>query len=106
MNIQKMLKQAQQMQAKLAEVQDKLADEEAEGSAGGGMVKIILNGKTEMKKITIDASLLNKDEKEMLEDLILAAFNDAKKKIDDNTSTQMRSITGGMQLPPGIKLPF
>lgn len=106
MNIQKMLKQAQQMQAKLAEVQDKLGDEESEGTAGGGMVTILLNGKSEMKKIHIDKSLMNPDEKEMLEDLIMAAFNDAKNKVEANVSSKMSAVTGGMQLPPGIKLPF
>jgi DNA-binding YbaB/EbfC family protein len=106
MNIQKMLKQAQQMQAKLAEVQDKLGEEESEGSAGGGMVTIVLTGKTDMKKIHIDKSLMNPDEKEMLEDLIMAAFNDAKNKVEANVSAKMSAVTGGMQLPPGIKLPF
>lgn len=106
MNIQKMLKQAQQMQTKLAEMQDKLADEEGEGSSGGGMVTVLLNGKSEMKKIHIDKSLLNPEEKEMLEDLIVAAFNDAKNKIEATVSAKMSQVTGGMQLPPGIKLPF
>ncbi len=106
MNIQKMLKQAQEMQAKLSEMQEKLADEEAEGSSGGGMVTVLLNGKTEMKKIHIDKSLLNPEEKEMLEDLIVAAFNDAKGKIEGTIGDKMSKLTGGMQLPPGIKLPF
>lgn len=106
MNIQKMLKQAQEMQSKLADMQDKLAEEESDGSSGGGMVTITLNGRSEMKKIHIDKSLMNPDEKEILEDLIIAAFNDAKAKVEGNISDKMSKLTGGMQLPPGIKLPF
>lgn len=105
MNIQKMLKQAQQMQSKLAEVQERLGDEEEEGSSGGGMVTILLNGKSELKRIHIDRSLINPEEKEMLEDLIIAAFNDAKNRIEKKISEKMSSVTSGMQLPPGIKLP-
>ena len=106
MNLQKMMKQAQQMQAKMQAMQDELQDEEAEGSSGGGMVKITLNGKTDMKAISIDASLMDADEKDMLEDLIIAAFNDAKKKVEDTVNAKMSAITGGMQLPPGMKMPF
>lgn len=106
MNLQKMMKQAQQMQQKMAEMQAKLEEEESEGSAGGGMVKIVLTGKSEMKKISIDESLLDKEEKDMLEDLIIAAFNDAKKKVEDNVNSKMADITGGMNLPAGMKLPF
>lgn len=106
MNLQKMMKQAQQMQTKLVEMQEKLAEEESEGSSGGGMVKVVLNGRSEMKKINIDDSLMDKSEKEMLEDLIIAAFNDAKKKVEDNAAARMSEITGGMQLPPGMKMPF
>ncbi len=106
MNLQKMMKQAQQMQAKMAEMQEKLAQEELEGSAGGGMVKIVLNGKSEMRKISIDESLLDKEEKEILEDLIVAAFNDAKQKVEDNASAHMAEVTGGLQLPEGMKMPF
>jgi nucleoid-associated protein EbfC len=106
MNLQKMLKQAQQMQEKINEMQEKLADEESEGSAGGGMVTIVMNGKSEMKRLKIDDSLLNKDEKEVLEDLIIAAYHDAKAKVEDNVSQKMANIAGGMGLPPGMKLPF
>lgn len=106
MNIQKMLKQAQDMQNRLNEIQEKLAEEESEGSSGGGMVTIVLNGKSEMKKIHIDKSLINVDEKEMLEDLIIAAFNDAKNKVEANVADKMSAVTGGMKLPPGFKMPF
>jgi DNA-binding YbaB/EbfC family protein len=106
MNIQKMLRQAQEMQSKITVAQEKLADEESEGTSGGGMVTIILNGKSEMKKIHLDASLLNKDEKDMLEDLILAAFNDAKNKVEKNIADKMSQVTSGMNLPAGFKLPF
>jgi DNA-binding YbaB/EbfC family protein len=106
MNIQKMMKQAQEMQAKMAEMQARLEAEEVEGASGGGMVKIRLNGKHHMLKLSIDTSLVNPAEKEMLEDLIVAAYNDAKGKIDSNASTQMSQLTSGLSLPPGFKLPF
>ena len=106
MNLQKMMKQAQQMQAKLNEVQAQLAEEQQEGVSGGGLVKVTLNGKTEMKAIAIDASLLKEGEKEMLEDLIIAAFNDAKPKVEDSANEKMSSLAGGLGLPAGMKLPF
>jgi DNA-binding YbaB/EbfC family protein len=106
MNLQKMMQQAQQMQQKLADMQAKLETEEAEGSSGGGMVKILLNGKHMALKVTIDESMLKPIEKEVLEDLVVAAFNDAKNKIDSKVSDQMGQLTGGMNLPPGFKLPF
>ena len=106
MNIQKMMKQAQEMQQKLAATQAKLEEEESEGSSGGGMVVIRLNGKGVMKKISLDAKLMDPSEKEMLEDLIVAAYNDAKTKVDTNANEQMGKIAGGLNLPPGMKLPF
>lgn len=106
MNLQKMMKQAQQMQAQMNEMQEKLADDEAEGSSGGGMVTITLNGKSVMKKIHIDKSLIDPEEKEMLEDLIVAAFNDAKDKVEKNMQDKMSELTANMGLPPGMKLPF
>lgn len=106
MNIQKMMKQAQEMQQKLADVQAKLEEEESEGSSGGGMVVVRLNGKGAMRKITLDAKLMDPSEKEMLEDLILAAHNDAKGKVEAHASEQMGKIAGGLNLPPGMKLPF
>ena len=106
MNIQKMMKQAQDMQNKIAAMQAKLEEEENEGSAGGGMVVVRMNGKGLAKKLTIDKSLVDPNDKEMLEDLVVAAFNDAKNKIDANIGEQMAKITGGLGLPPGMKLPF
>jgi DNA-binding YbaB/EbfC family protein len=106
MNMQKMLKQAQEMQSRLNEIQEKLSEEESEGSSGGGMVTLVLNGKSEMKKIHIDKSLLNPEEKEMLEDLIIAAFNDAKNKVEATIADKMSAVTGGLKLPPGFKMPF
>jgi hypothetical protein len=106
MNLQKMMKQAQEVQQKIADLQAKLEEEEAEGDAGGGMVTVRLNGKGMMKKIHIDAKLIEPNEKEMLEDLIIAAFNDAKTKVEANYTEQMAKIAGGLGLPPGMKMPF
>lgn len=106
MNIQKMMKQAQEMQAKFASMQEKMEEAESEGAAGGGLVKLTINGKKVLKKIDIDASLLVADEKEVLEDLIVAAFNDASNKADQAMQEQMSEMTSGMALPPGMKLPF
>jgi len=106
MNIQKMMKQAQEMQQKIGSLQAKLEEEETEGSSGGGMVVVRLSGKGMLKKITIDPKLIDASEKEMLEDLIIAAFNDAKTKVETHFNEQMGKIAGGMGLPPGMKLPF
>jgi len=106
MNLQKMLKQAQEMQQKLAEVQAKLEAEETEGSSGGGMVVMRLNGKGNLLKVAIDPKLIDPSEKEMLEDLIVAAFNDAKGKVESNMSEQMNKVAGGLGLPTGLKMPF
>ncbi len=104
--MQQMLKQAQVMQKKMMEAQSQLEQIEVVGASGGGMVKISLNGKHEMKRITLDPTLLNVEEKDMLEDLIIAAYNDARTKIEDETAKKMGAVTGGMQLPGGLKLPF
>jgi DNA-binding YbaB/EbfC family protein len=101
-----MMKQAQEMQQKMAEMQAKLEEEESEGSSGGGMVKVVMQGNGKAKSIAIDPSLLAPAEKEMLEDLIIAAFNDAKSKQEKKMSEEMGQLTGGLGLPPGIKLPF
>ena len=106
MNIQKMMKQAQEMQNKIATMQAKLEEEESEGSSGGGMVLVTLSGKGLVKKISIDKSLIDPNEKEVLEDLIIAAFNDAKNKVEAHISEQMAKMTSGLGLPPGMKLPF
>jgi DNA-binding YbaB/EbfC family protein len=105
-NIGNMMKQAQQLQKKMAEAQEKLNSIEVEGVSGGGMVKVLATGKGEIKRIHIDDSLLVKDEKEMMEDLIVAAINDAKQKGEAASQEEMKSVTGGIPLPPGMKLPF
>jgi DNA-binding YbaB/EbfC family protein len=105
-NIGQLMKQAQQMQSKMAEMQAKLAEAEMSGAAGGGMVRITVNGKGDMKKISIDPSLLTPDDREVVEDLIVAAFNDAKVKVEAFTQDEMGKLTGGLNLPPGMKLPF
>jgi len=101
-----MMQQAQEMHEKMVALQARLEAEESEGSAGGGMVKVLLNGKHMALKVTIDESMLKPMEKEVLEDLLVAAFNDARNKIDTKVSDQMGQLTGGMNLPPGFKLPF
>lgn len=105
MNIQGIMKQAQMMQKKMEEAQEKAAQEEVCGTSGGGMVSVTLNGKFEMKKITLDKSLINADETDILEDLIMAAYNDAKTKIESNLNNAISSATGGINIP-GLKLPF
>ena len=106
MNIQKMMKQAQEMQAKLGSMQAEMEAKEFEGQAGSGAVKVTLTGKGKMVKITLDATLLNADEKDMLEDLILVAHQDAKDKADSALNDAMGSLTGGLKLPGGLKMPF
>ena len=105
MNIQGLMKQAQMMQKKMQETQTRLASEEREGSSGGGLVKITLNGRTEKKKISIDKSLAVADEVDVLEDLIMAAYNDAHQKIDAMQDEGMREATGGVNFG-GLKIPF
>ena len=105
MNRQGIRRQAQKKQKKMEEEQAKLAQEIIEGSSGGGMVKVSLNGKFEMKKLSIDKSLINTDDAEILEDLIVAAFNDAKNKVDNKMQESMSAMTGGLNLG-GLKLPF
>jgi DNA-binding YbaB/EbfC family protein len=104
-NLGQMMKQAQQMQANVEKAQAELAALEVEGQAGGGMVKVRITCKHEVRGVSIEDSLLQ-DDKDMLEDLIAAAFNDANRKIDATVQERMSSVTGGMQLPGGMKLPF
>lgn len=106
MNLQKMMKQAQEMQNKFSQLQERLGDEEAEGSSGGGMVTAVMNGKGTLRRLNIDPSLLEKDEKETLEDLIIAAVNNAKAKLDETANAEMQKLSSGMGLPAGMKLPF
>ena len=105
MNIQGLMKQAQMMQKKMQEEQNRLAEEEVDGTSGGGMVKVTLNGKFAMTKINIDKSLIDPEETEVIEDLIMAAYNDAKDKVDAKMAESMNSLTGGLNLG-GMKFPF
>ena len=105
-NLSQMLKQAQDMQARMAEMQTALGAMEATGQAGGGMVVVTVTGKGEMKRIRIDPKLAAPDEVAILEDLILAAFRDAKAKADARVQEEMAKLSGGLSLPPGFKLPF
>lgn len=106
MNINQLMKQAQQMQKKMQEAQEKVEQMEIEGTAGGGLVKVTITGKGIMKSTSIDESLLSADNKEVLEDLIIAAYNNAKEKLDSESSSQMGDLAGGLNLPPGFKMPF
>ena len=105
MNIQGLMKQAQIMQKRMEETQGKLAQQEVEGTSGAGMVKVIMNGKFETKKVSIDKSLMVADEVDILEDLLVAALNDAHAKADQAMENGMKEVTGGLNLG-GLKLPF
>jgi nucleoid-associated protein EbfC len=100
-----LMKQAQQMQDNMKKLQEQLATVEVEGQSGAGMVKVVMTCKHDVKRITIDPSLLA-DDKDMLEDLVAAAVNDAVRKVESTTQEKMGALTGGMNLPPGFKLPF
>ena len=99
-----LMKQAQMMQDNMKKAQEQLATIEVEGLSGGGMVKVVMTCRNDVKRVAIDASVL--DDKEMLEDLLAAAFNDAVRKADATSQEKMGGLTAGMQLPPGMKLPF
>ena len=105
-NLGQLMKQAQEMQAKMAEMQESLGQIEIEGVAGAGLVKVTLNGKGEMRRLRIDPTLANPDEAEILEDLIVAAHNDAKGRIEARVQEETQKLMGGIPLPPGMKLPF
>jgi DNA-binding YbaB/EbfC family protein len=100
-----LMKQAQAMQDNMKKMQDQLASIEVEGQAGAGMVKVVMTCKNDVKRVTIDPSLLGED-KDMLEDLVAAAFNDAVRKAEATSQEKMGSLTAGLPLPPGFKLPF
>ena len=100
-----LISQAKKMQEKMKETQDALKKIEVEGVSGGNIVKVIMNGDGELKKISLEATLL-KESKEIVEDLIVAAHNDAKSKLKKKTSEEISKVTGGVSLPPGFKLPF
>lgn len=106
MDFMGLMKQAQQMQAKMAEAQLELEQTIVEGEAGGGMVKVVLTAKGAMKSVSIDPSLLKPDEKEILQDLILTAHMQARAKAEEAMAEKMKALTGGLPLPPGLKLPF
>jgi nucleoid-associated protein EbfC len=104
MNIMEMMKQAQQLQAKVAELQSELENLQVEGIAGGGLVRVTLNGKGSMARMSIDPGLMKPGEGEILEDLIVAAHADAKAKVEQAAGDKMKSLAGGLPLPPGLKL--
>ncbi len=99
------MKQAQKMQENLQKAQERLAQEEVTGESGGGLVKVTLNGKHEVRRVEIDDSLMG-DDREMLEDLVAAAMNAAVQKVAERAQESMADVTSGMGLPPGFKLPF
>ena len=105
-NLGQLMKQAQAMQERMAEVQAQLETIEMTGVAGGGTVQLTLNGKGDLKKVTIDKALADPEEVEVLEDLIVAAFHDARRKVSAHAEQEMQKLTGGLQLPGGLKLPF
>ncbi|HEY1383419.1 MAG TPA: YbaB/EbfC family nucleoid-associated protein [Dongiaceae bacterium] len=105
-NLSQMLKQAQEMQSRMAEMQAALADLEVTGQSGGGFVTVTVNGKGDLKRVKIDPKLADPNEIAVLEDLIVAAAHDAKAKADARVQEEMARLTGGLQLPPGFKLPF
>ena len=104
-NIGQLMKQAQQMQENMRRMQEELATVEVEGQAGAGMVKVHMTSKHEVKRISIDPSLVG-DDREMLEDLVAAAFNDAARRVEQTVAEKMSGFTAGLGLPPGFKLPF
>ena len=105
-NLGQMMKQAQEVQTKMQEMQEKLVEIKITGSSGAGMVTVTLNGKAEMISLNIDPSLFNSSDAEIVEDLIVAAFSDAKAKVEERVSKEMSQITGGLNLPPGFNLPI
>ena len=105
-NLAGLMKQASQMQSKMEEMQTRLQALEMTGEAGAGLVKVTLNGKSELRSVVIDPKIIDPSDAEMLQDLILAAHRDAKSKIEAVSADEMQKLTGGLQLPPGMKLPF
>lgn len=106
MNIAEMMKQVQSMQSRMGEVQTKLENLTVHGQSGGGLVQVAMNGKGTVQSVTIDPSLMKVEEREILEDLLVAACADAKDKVEIAAAEEMKSVTGGLPLPPGFKLPF
>ena len=100
-----LMKQAQEMQEKMQKVQDEIAQAEVTGEAGAGMIKVVMNGRHDVSKVEIDPSIMEED-KEMLEDLLAAAVNDAVRKVETSSRAKMEEATAGLNLPPGFKMPF
>ena len=105
-NIGQLMKQAQQMQTRMAEMQAKLAEIEMTGQSGAGMVTALMNGKGELKRIKLDKAVVDPQDIEILEDLIIAAVADAKTKVESHIAEETQKLMGGLPLPPGMKLPF
>jgi DNA-binding YbaB/EbfC family protein len=105
-DIMGMMKQARQLQSRMQEVQQRIAALEVSGASGGGLIRVTLSGKGDMKSLKIDTSLLKPDEAEIVEDLIVAAHNDARTKLEAEVAKLAQEATGGLPLPPGMKLPF
>lgn len=105
-NLGQMMKQAQLMQERMAELQARLDGMEIQGQSGGGLVQATLSGKGEVRRLKIDPSLINPAEAEVLEDLVAAAVNDARQRVEATVAEEMSKLTGGLKLPPGVKLPF
>src|SRR5882724_7740905 len=105
-NLGEMMKQVQAMQERMAEMQVKLEQASVTGQSGGGLVKVTLNGKGILTAVTIDPSLMKPEEREIVEDLVVAAHGDAKAKVETMMADEMKQVTGGLPLPPGLKLPF
>jgi DNA-binding YbaB/EbfC family protein len=103
--IGQLMKQAQKMQEEMKKAQEEMASLEVTGESGGGMVKVTMNGRQQLRSLEIDDSLVG-DDKEMLEDLIIAAFNDAQRKVEETTQEKFSGLAGGLNLPPGMKMPF
>lgn len=101
-NMQKMMKQVQKMQADMARLQEELAEKTVEATAGGGAVKVVMTGKQEVRELEIDPEVLNPDDVEMVQDILIAAFNEALRKSQDMVAQEMNKITGGMKMPPGL----
>jgi DNA-binding YbaB/EbfC family protein len=105
-NLGQIMKQAQEMQTKMQEMQEKLSAVEMTGTAGAGLVTVMMNGKGELRQVKISPELFNSEDVEVVEDLIVAACSDAKAKAEAHMAEEMSKVTGGLQLPPGMKLPF
>ena len=105
-NLGQLMKQAQEMQANLQKAQEEIAQVEVTGEAGGGMVSVTMTGRHEARRVAIDPALFEEGDREMIEDLVAAAVNDAARKVEQATQEKMAGVAGGMNLPPGMKLPF